>query len=203
MTEKPFARRSSGLIRQASLFDTFIFNSSASSFVVILGSYAFAVTFTTGGDLLSAIPVAMISFSIAIVYAMLVATFPRSGGDYVFNSRVLHPSLGFGFNFSLVFWQTFFLAFNYYLICFSGLGPGLHIIGYILNNPTLINVGTCDDDALGRFPHRLRDQRDLHTHSLWRNEKDASGQQRYMDNNDDRHSNCHRSSSTRWKPGFH
>jgi len=141
MTEKPFARKSSGLIRQASLLDTFIYNSSASSFVVILGSYAFAVTFTTGGDLLSAIPIALISFSIAIVYAMLVATFPRSGGDYVFNSRVLHPSLGFGFNFSLVFWQTFFLAFNYYLICFSGLGPGLHIIGYIINNPTLINIG--------------------------------------------------------------
>jgi len=141
MTETPFARKSSGLIRQASLLDTFIYNSSASSFAGILGSYAFAVTFTSGGDFLSALPIAFISFSIAIVYAMLIATFPRSGGDYVFNSRVLHPSLGFGFNFSLVFWQTFYLAFTYYLISFSGLGPGLHIIGYIVNSPTLSNIG--------------------------------------------------------------
>jgi len=138
---KPFARKSSGLVRQASLLDTFIYNSSASSFAGLLGFYAFVVTFAPGGNFLSAIPLALISFSIAITYAMLVATFPRSGGDYVFNSRVLHPSLGFAFNFSLVFWQTFYLAFNYYLISLTGIGPGLHIIGYLLKSPVLINAG--------------------------------------------------------------
>jgi basic amino acid/polyamine antiporter, APA family len=136
-----FSRKTSGLIRQASLLDTFIYNSSASSFAGVLGNYAFAVTFTSGGDLLSALPLVLFAFSIAIVYAMLVSTFPRSGGDYVFNSRVLHPSLGFGFNFSLVFWQTFFLAFNFYLISFYGIGPGLHIIGYLLGNQSIINIG--------------------------------------------------------------
>jgi amino acid transporter len=136
-----FSRKTSGLIRQASLLDTFIYNSSASSFAGVLGNYAFAVTFTSGGDILSALPLVLLAFSIAIVYAMLVSTFPRSGGDYVFNSRVLHPSLGFGFNFSLVFWQMFFLAFNFYLISFYGLGPGLHVIGYLLGNQSIINVG--------------------------------------------------------------
>lgn len=136
-----FSRKTSGLIRQASLLDTFIYNSSASSFAGVIGNYAFAVTFTSGGDILSALPLVLLAFSIAIVYAMLVSTFPRSGGDYVFNSRVLHPSLGFGFNFSLVFWQMFFLAFNFYLISFYGLGPGLHVIGYLLGNQSIINVG--------------------------------------------------------------
>ncbi|MGD0805592.1 MAG: amino acid permease [Candidatus Bathyarchaeia archaeon] len=136
-----FSRKTSGLIRQASLLDTFIYNSSASSFASVIGNYAFAVTFANGGDVLSALPLVLLAFSIAIVYAMLVSTFPRSGGDYVFNSRVLHPSLGFGFNFSLVFWQTFFLAFNFYLISFYGLGPGFHIIGYLLGNQAIINIG--------------------------------------------------------------
>ena len=138
---KTFARRTSGLVRQASLLDTFAYNSSASSFVAILWFYTWVVTFAPGGNILSAIPLSLVSFSIAVTYAMLVATFPRSGGDYVFNSRVLHPSLGFAFNFSLVFWQSFFLAFTYYLIWLSGIGPGLHIIGYLLNSPALINLG--------------------------------------------------------------
>ena len=139
--KEPFARRSSGLIRQASLLDTFAYNSSASSFVAILWFYTWVVTFALGGNILAAIPFSLVSFSIAITYAMLVATFPRSGGDYVFNSRVLHPSLAFGFNFSLVFWQSFFLAFTYYLIWLSGIGPGLHIVGYLLESPALVNLG--------------------------------------------------------------
>jgi len=138
---KTFARRTSGLVREASLLDTFAYNSSASSFVAILWFYTWVVTFAPGGNILSAIPLSLISFSIAITYAMLVATFPRSGGDYVFNSRVLHPSLGFAFNFSLVFWQSFFLAFTYYLIWLSGIGPGLHILGYLLHNTALVDLG--------------------------------------------------------------
>ena len=138
---KTFARKTSGLVRQASLLDTFIYNSAASSFAGVLGTYAFGLTFAAGGNILAAIPLSLFAFSIAIVYALLVSTFPRSGGDYVFNSRVLHPSLGFGFNFSLVFWQTFFLAFNFYLITFFGIGPGVHIIGYLTNSNVLIDAG--------------------------------------------------------------
>jgi len=148
---KAFARKTSGLIRQASIFDTFTYNSAASSFVAVLFFYTWVITFAPGGNFLSGIPLSLISFSIAITYSMLVATFPRSGGDYIFNSRVLHPSLGFAFNFSLVFWQSFFLAFTYYLVWLSGIGPGLHILGYLTKNPALINAGLALMDPFNAF----------------------------------------------------
>ncbi|RLI32476.1 APC family permease, partial [Candidatus Bathyarchaeota archaeon] len=56
---KTFARRTSGLVREASLLDTFAYNSSASSFVAILWFYTWVVTFAPGGNILSAIPLSL------------------------------------------------------------------------------------------------------------------------------------------------
>ena len=38
---------------------------------------------------------------LAMVYAYFSAAMPRSGGDYIFTSRVLHPVLGFFESFGL------------------------------------------------------------------------------------------------------
>jgi len=146
-----FVRKSSGLVRQASLFDTFVFNASASSIGAILLFYVFVVTFADGGNLLAAIPVALIAISMAVTFAMLTATFPRSGGDYIFNSRILHPSLGFSFNFSLVFWQLFFSAFTFYLVWLAGIGPGLQIIGFLIGNPGLGTIGVAMENPVNAF----------------------------------------------------
>ncbi len=139
--KKVFTRRTSGLVRQASLFDTFAYNVAASSYVGTLVFYFWTINWLPSGNILYAIPAVLPAFSIALTYAMLTATMPRSGGDYVFNSRTLHPSLGFAFNLSLEFWQILFMGFNLYFISFVGLGPGVEIIGYLANNSSLIAAG--------------------------------------------------------------
>ena len=103
-----FTRNSTGLVRQGKWIDSFIFNSSSSW---MFGSLIFALSsfvFFDGADLISAEGIALIfAIAIAAMYAILTSMMPRSGGDYIFNSRIVHPVFGFSFNFSLTVWQLF------------------------------------------------------------------------------------------------
>ncbi len=97
-----FARKASGLIRSISGRDALIYNIvfMAPMSVFIYGIWA-SVTFP-GTDLpltaLLCIPLAVI---IGLFYSIYSISMPRSGGDYVWVSRTLHPALGFMINFFL------------------------------------------------------------------------------------------------------
>ena len=97
-----FARKSSGLVRSINAWETLIFNLlvMAPSAVYLYGIWA-SVTFP-GAYLpvtaLMCIPICMV---IAIFYSLYSAAAPRSGGDYIWISRTIHPGLGFMVNFFL------------------------------------------------------------------------------------------------------
>jgi len=95
--EKPtlFLRKASGLAREWSLFDAFAFQSWLSP--LIAGSYIFTYAYVfPAGNLVIAIflLLAFATFE-CLVYAMMVPTMPRVGGDYIWQSRILHPLVGF------------------------------------------------------------------------------------------------------------
>jgi amino acid transporter len=95
-----FARKTSGLIRSISGRDALIYNVvfMAPMSVFIYGVWA-SVTFP-GTDLpLTALMCIPLGIVIGLFYSIYSVSMPRSGGDYVWVSRVIHPAIGFAINF--------------------------------------------------------------------------------------------------------
>ncbi|MCL5068994.1 MAG: hypothetical protein M1368_11695 [Thaumarchaeota archaeon] len=84
-----FTRDSTGLVRQGRWIDAFIFNSSASWMFGVLIFALSSFVFFGGANLISAEGIALVfAIAIAAMYAILTSLMPRSGGDYIFNSRL-------------------------------------------------------------------------------------------------------------------
>ena len=90
-----FLRKASGLIRTAGLTDTFIYNLGVVSIGLGVGSMLYyGPAFYPQGNLvwgciIAGVAMAMISFG----FITWTITLPRSGGIYVFGSRILPPAL--------------------------------------------------------------------------------------------------------------
>ena len=90
-----FVRQATGLVRAWSMFDAFIY-AFFSVNLVTLGLYIISQMYFLEGALIPAILIstAFILFE-CIVYAGLIAVMPRAGGDYVWQTRILGPGIGF------------------------------------------------------------------------------------------------------------
>jgi amino acid transporter len=90
-----FVRKATGLVRSWSVFDAFIY-AFFSINLVTLGLYSFSQMYYFSGGMVDALVVsAVFIFFEIIVYAGLIAVMPRSGGDYVWQSRILGGAVGF------------------------------------------------------------------------------------------------------------
>jgi amino acid transporter len=119
MASKPvFLREATGLVKGMSVWDAFWINSmSSASGGLIAPLYIFAVgpiVFPGGDYLIACVGYLFIMTAQSLAYAFLTAVMPRSGGDYVFVSRTIHPVVGLFANFNLTFWNFGFFAF----VCF-------------------------------------------------------------------------------------
>ncbi|MDQ6815835.1 MAG: APC family permease [Actinomycetota bacterium] len=127
-----FARASSGLVRELTLVDIAWYGIFATG-----GLFAYVFLFP-GPQYASpgiSIPL-MLVFTLLLgvfvyfVYAALGSAMPRAGGDYLYESRTLHPLIGFTVPWAcqLVFWLAF-PASGAYVVTTFGLVPIFHAFG--------------------------------------------------------------------------
>jgi len=107
-----FLRESTGLVKEANALDILglatlnIGIGIGAAWVFFWGPY-----YAPGGNIaLGIILVALPMIFGALSWALLATIMPRSGGDYVFNSRILHPLLGFFSSFGWVVSQYIWLG---------------------------------------------------------------------------------------------
>jgi len=92
-----FARKASGLAKEASLFDAFalgFMNGGIGGGLWTMHSWGL-YTFPGGNMVFASIITMFLTVcGISLAWGILGGSMPRSGGDYVYNSRIVHPALG-------------------------------------------------------------------------------------------------------------
>lgn len=90
-----FVRDATGLVRKISIRDAFSINMGSINIGAGWVALTFILAIFTNADLTISFLLAGVAAGLlAVVYVELVSAMPRSGGDYVFISRILHPALG-------------------------------------------------------------------------------------------------------------
>ena len=118
-----FVRQSSGLVREVSVRNALFFNTAA--FIGITVAWApvfYTLAFVPVGKVgpftsygLTAILVGVCCVFLGLIFASLATVMPRSGGDYVFTSRLIPgvgPFLAWIESFTLVFASLAIIAFE-------------------------------------------------------------------------------------------
>jgi APA family basic amino acid/polyamine antiporter len=136
-------RTTSGMVRQLSWWDGFLSNTGTMNLFWIAVSFMWAIGLFPGSSLIGAlILTTLLLLPHIVLYTQFAAAMPRSGGDYVFNSRTLTPSIGFAVNFSMVVWNMFWMGFTAYQFATAGVATTASLLGHLFANDALISFGS-------------------------------------------------------------
>jgi amino acid transporter len=98
-----------------------------------------------GGNMVLSVIIGTVvmAFTLLWVYSEFSAAMPRSGGDYVFVSRALHPFLGWLLSWSQGIWLIFFwIGFNAWFALVSAAPTAMITIGSVTGNHGWITAAT-------------------------------------------------------------
>jgi len=136
-----YVRQSSGLIREFRPADVFVFNTLGYALGLVL---AVVPTFMAGlwpeQNVLLVVAIGtVLTLSNALMYGYLAGVMPRSGGDYVYLSRVVHPSIGFTANWGFTWSQFLGLGLYAAFAVNFGIAIAFATLGNAIGNDTLID----------------------------------------------------------------
>jgi basic amino acid/polyamine antiporter, APA family len=146
-----FLRRSSGLVREFGGTDVFVFNTIgyALGLVLALIPLLMAGAVPEANVLLVVALGTVLTVANALTYGYLAAAMPRSGGEYVYLGRVVHPGVGFTANWGFTWSQLLGLALYASFTVNFGISVAFLTLGNVLDAAGLVTAG---EDVAGEWP---------------------------------------------------
>lgn len=148
-----FLRKSSGLVRDFTLFDGFVYGVYADSIVVAAAlTYSVCYPWNDANIPLGIVIVCLAFLPMFTVYAMLTSLMPRAGGDYVWQSRALGGFWGYILVFTpLLFGPWFYMASNVAPGSSMVAAPLFIALGDIFNAPALTQFASTLSTTVGTW----------------------------------------------------
>jgi amino acid transporter len=148
-----FVRDATGIVRGLSVWDVFMISSAGASLQMnFLWLFSWPdLTFPGSSPFWIVTFGLVIVIPIALVYGLLGAAMPRSGGDYIYTSRILRADIGFMTSF--VVGMVFFLILGIdvmYMISTS-IAPIFSIAGLLFNSPSLLALSGAVSAPMNTF----------------------------------------------------
>ncbi len=146
-----FLRRSSGLVREFGGTDVFVFNTIgyALGLVLALIPLLMAGAVPEANVLLVVGLGTVLTIANALTYGYLAAAMPRSGGEYVYLGRVVHPGVGFTASWGFTWSQLLGLALYASFTVNFGISVAFLTLGNVLEASGLVTAG---EDVANEWP---------------------------------------------------
>jgi APA family basic amino acid/polyamine antiporter len=140
---KLFVREATGLVKDIRPLDVFVYNTNNQNigigvaFILLLVPALYPGASMIWGTLFSA----LIALPMAAVYAYFSSVMPRSGGDYIYISRTIHPAVGFISGWNWVAWMTLYVGIPAAFFGQYGLTGFFRMLGASLDSEGLVELG--------------------------------------------------------------
>lgn len=141
---KLFARQASGLVREFGFKDSFVFNTLGYALGLVLAvTPFFAGAVFPGRNILIVLVIGtFLAVFNGLTYGMLAGAMPRSGGDYVYNGRILHPSIGFMTSWGFTWSQLLGIAIYTLWTINYAISVSSSTIGYVADSQGMLDFAT-------------------------------------------------------------
>jgi APA family basic amino acid/polyamine antiporter len=148
-----FERRATGLVREAGTLDVLVYNINFVSLGLMAAFvFLFSTAFYPGANLyVTALLMFAVVIPTSLVFAFFASAMPRSGGDYVYVSRVLHPALGMMSNWNNTVWWFIYGGVPSAFFAQFGLGPFFSTVGQMAGISWMQDLGEWFASDWGTF----------------------------------------------------
>ena len=136
-----FSRKASGLTRVVSPWTALAYSFVAPNITQASFYLLWAVTLYAGAQMQISILFMLMLVPFAAIYTYFSSAMPRSGGEYIYVSRVLHPFLGFIASWTLTIVGLNWQGNNTNFVVNWGFGHAITQMGLVYKNQAMTNLG--------------------------------------------------------------